>query len=84
MNALRRLPYYVPGALLCLGIAFGSRQLMEIPALQHLGLGSLTLAILIGCWPATSAWPASAASAPASTCRASSCCAWAWCSMACA
>ncbi|WP_447747701.1 YeiH family protein [Pseudomonas nicosulfuronedens] len=48
MNALRRLPYYVPGALLCLAIAFGSRQLMEIPALQHLGLGSLTLAILIG------------------------------------
>ncbi|OWP52158.1 YeiH family protein [Pseudomonas nitroreducens] len=48
MNALRRLPYYLPGALLCLAIAFGSRQLMEIPALQHLGLGSLTLAILIG------------------------------------
>ncbi|MCP1624428.1 YeiH family protein [Pseudomonas nitroreducens] len=48
MNAFRRLPYYLPGALLCLGIAFGSRQLMEIPALQHLGLGSLTLAILIG------------------------------------
>lgn len=48
MNALRRLPYFVPGALLCLAIAFGSRQLMEIPALQHLGLGSLTLAILIG------------------------------------
>lgn len=48
MNALRRAPYLLPGALLCLAIAFGSRQLMEIPALQHLGLGSLTLAILIG------------------------------------
>ncbi|MFS2126228.1 YeiH family protein [Pseudomonas sp. Pseusp97] len=48
MTALRRLPYYLPGALLCLAIAFGSRQLMDIPALQHLGLGSLTLAILIG------------------------------------
>ncbi|MDF3936102.1 YeiH family protein [Pseudomonas citronellolis] len=45
---LRRIPYLVPGALLCLLIAAGANLLVRIPAIQHLGLGGLTLAILLG------------------------------------
>ncbi|SDJ75418.1 conserved hypothetical integral membrane protein [Pseudomonas delhiensis] len=44
----RRTPYLVPGALLCLLIAGAASLLVRIPAIQHLGLGSLTLAILLG------------------------------------
>ncbi|MFZ5956021.1 YeiH family protein [Pseudomonas knackmussii] len=45
---LRRLPYLLPGAVLCLAIAGASRLLVQIPALGQLGLGSLTVAILLG------------------------------------
>ncbi|SDH46408.1 YeiH family protein [Pseudomonas panipatensis] len=45
---LRRFPLLLPGALLCLLIAGAAHLLVAIPELQHLGLGSLTLAILLG------------------------------------
>lgn len=48
LTRLRRTPYLVPGALLCLLIAGAANLLVRIPAISHLGLGSLTLAILLG------------------------------------
>lgn len=48
LTRLRRTPYLVPGALLCLLIAGAANLLVSIPAISHLGLGSLTLAILLG------------------------------------
>ncbi|MBO3274638.1 YeiH family protein [Pseudomonas schmalbachii] len=48
MPTLRRIPHLLPGALLCLVLAGLARLSIELPGMQQLGLGSLTLAILFG------------------------------------